>query len=93
MILGRIEHCSENSQPKEQHGFRSGRRLEEHLITANLVGDKFFAANRPLWIASLDLSESFDRVNWDALWPSLLEHGAFAHMVWILQFLLFELAK
>ena len=68
MILGRIEHCLENSQPKEQHGFRSGRRLEEHLITANLVGDKFFAANKPLWIASLDLSKTFDRVNWDAPW-------------------------
>ena len=67
-FFGRIEHCLENSQPKEQHGFRSGRRLEEHLITANLVGDKFFAANKPLWIASLDLSKTFDRVNWDAPW-------------------------
>ena len=90
MILGRIEHCLENSQPEEQHGFRSGRRLEEHLVTANLVGDKFFAANRPLWIASLDLSKAFDRINSDALWQSLLEHGVSAHMVWILQLLYFE---
>ena len=90
MILGRIEHCLENSQPEEQHGFRSGRRLEEHLVTANLVGDKLFAANRPLWIASLDLSKAFDRINWDALWQSLLEHGVSAHMVWILQLLYCE---
>ena len=44
----------------------------EHLVTANLVGDKLFAANRPLWIVSLDLSKAFDRINWDALWQSLL---------------------
>ena len=90
MILGQIEHCLENSQPQEQYGFRIGRRLEEHLVTANLVGDKLFAANRPLWIASLDLSEAFDRINWDALWPSLLEHGVSAHMGWILQLLYCE---
>ena len=90
MILGRIKHCLENSQPEEQHGFRSGRRLEEHLVTASLVGDKLFVANRPLWIASLDLSKVFDRINWDALWQSLLEHGVSAHMVWILQLLYCE---
>ena len=90
MIVGRIEHCLANSQPEEQHGFRSGRRLEEHLVTANLVGDKLFAANRPLWIASLDFSKAFDRINWDALWQSLLEHGVSAHMVWILQLLYCE---
>ena len=40
MILGRIEQCLEDSQPEEQHGFRGGRRLEEHLVTANLISDK-----------------------------------------------------
>ena len=90
MILERIEHCLENSQPEEQHGLRSGRRLEEHLVTANLVGDKLFAANRTLWIASLDLSKVFDRINWNALCQSLLEHGVSAHMVWILQLLYYE---
>ena len=52
MILGRI---------------RSGRRLEEHLVTANLISDKFFAANKPLWIVSLNWSKVFDKINWDAL--------------------------
>ena len=90
MILGRIEQCLEDSQPEEQHGFRGGRRLEEHLVTANLISDKLFAANRPLWIVSLDLSKAFDRINWDALWQSLLEHGVSAHLVWILQLLYCE---
>ena len=90
MILGRIEQCLEDSQPEEQHGFRGGRRLEEHLVTANLISDKLFAANRPLWIVSLDLSKAFDRINWDALWQWLLEHGVSAHLVWILQLLYSE---
>ena len=30
MILGRIEAQLESTQPEEQHGFRSGRRVEEH---------------------------------------------------------------
>ena len=30
MILHRIQSCLDNRQPEEQHGFRAGRRLEEH---------------------------------------------------------------
>ena len=67
MILGRNEQCLEENQPQEQHAFRSGKRLEKHLVTANLIGDKFFAANRPLWIVSLDLFKIFDIIHQDAL--------------------------
>ena len=35
LVLGRIEATLEQHQPEEQHGFRSGRRIEEHLLTAN----------------------------------------------------------
>ena len=55
-----------------------------------MVGDKLFAANRPLWIASLDLSKAFDRINWDHFGKSLLEHGVSAHVVSILQLLYCE---
>ena len=68
MILHRIQACLDNHQPQEQHGFRAGRRLEEHLLTANLFLDKTLAANMPVWILSLDLSKAFDRVDWGALW-------------------------
>ena len=57
LVLGRIEATLEQRQPEEQHGFRSGRRIEEHLLTANIVIDKTLLANVPLWIASLDLSK------------------------------------
>ena len=36
------------------------------------------------------MSKAFDRINWDALWQSLLEHGVSAHLVWILQLLYCE---
>ena len=34
---------------------RSGRRIEEHLVKANLVIDKSWSVNMPIWIISLDL--------------------------------------
>ena len=64
MVLARVEPVLEASQPEEQHGFRCGRRLEEHLVSANLVIDKLLAVGKPVWIVSLDLSKAFDRVNW-----------------------------
>ena len=36
MILGRVEPQLEH-QPEERHGFRGGKRVEEHLVTAHLV--------------------------------------------------------
>ena len=74
-ILQRIEPCLGSHQPEEQHGFLAGRRLEEHLLTANLFLDKTLAANIPVRILRLDLSKAFDRVDWGALWLALSEHG------------------
>jgi len=59
MILHRIEPYLDSHQPEEQHGFRAGRRLQEHLLTANFFLDKTLAANMPAWILSLDLSKAF----------------------------------
>ena len=85
LMLGRMEDALEASQPEEQHGFRQGRRIEEHLLTANLCLQKTLAANTPLWIISLDLSKAFDKVDWNALWTALRQHGISEHLIWILQ--------
>ena len=85
MILGRIEHTLEDQQPEEQHGFRAGRRLEEHIISANIIMQKTWAIGRPVWIASLDLSKAFDRLAWTPLWRALEAHGVSNHMIWLIQ--------
>ena len=90
LLLGRLENLLDASQPEEQHGFRSDRRIEEHLLTASLVMEKTLAANLPLWILSLDLSKAFDRVSWPALWQALLDQGTSPHLIWILQVLYHE---
>ena len=76
-----MKHCNR----KEQHRFRQGRRIEEHLLTANVCLQKTLAARTPLWIISLDLSKTFDKVDWNALWSALRQHGISEHLVWILQ--------
>ena len=85
MILGRIEKQLDKAQPEEQHGFRANYRIEEHLLTANLVIDKTVATGKPVWIVSLDLSTAFDRVHWGSLWQALRQNEVSDHMVWILQ--------
>ena len=85
MMLARVEPTLEIHQPEEQHGFRKGHRIEEHLLTANLVEDKLLAVSAPIWIVSLDLSKAFDRVNWDKLWVALEAHGVSDHLVWTMQ--------
>ena len=85
MILGRVEDCLDAALPEEQHGFRRGRRLEEHLLTANLVLDKSLAVGMPIWVISVDFSTAFDRVLWPALWQALLQAGVSEHLVWIIQ--------
>ena len=85
LLLGRLEHVLDAQQPEEQHGFRAGRRLEERLLSANILLDKAEATGFPVWIISLDLSKAFDRARWPALWTALFEQGVPQHLIWILQ--------
>ena len=54
LVLGRIEDTLEHAQPEEQHGFRSGRRLEEHVVTANIVFQKTLAVGIPIWFGLVE---------------------------------------
>ena len=85
LVLGRLEHVLDAQQPEEQHGFRAGRRLEEHLLSANILLDKAQASGFPVSIICLELSKAFDRAHWPALWAALFEQGVSEHLIWVLQ--------
>ena len=79
MIFSSIQNALDTMQPAEQHGFRQGYKLEEHLVTANIEIDRFLAVGVLVWVVSLALSKTFDRVNWVQLWhaPTTIQQ----HMV------------
>ena len=53
MMLAYVEPALEIHQPEEQHGFRKGHRIEEHLLLpANLVVDGLLAVSTPICIIS-----------------------------------------
>ena len=85
LLLGRIETTLDAAQPEEQHGFRSGRRIEETMLTASLVIERALAVTMPIWIISSNLSKAFDRVDWPALWRALADQGFNPHIIWNLQ--------
>ena len=64
LVLSRVEEILEAKQPEEQHGYRPGRRLEEHLLTANLLLDKAAAAGITVWIDKFRLVKG--------IWPRTL---------------------
>ena len=85
LVLGHIEEPLEHLQPEEKHGFTRNRRIEEHLLTANMVIDKTWLANTPLWIVNLDLSTVFECVDWKSSWKVLRPHGVIPHLISLLQ--------
>jgi hypothetical protein len=46
--LSRIENVLDTMQVGEERGFRQGYRLEEHLVSANVVIDRFLAVGVPV---------------------------------------------
>ncbi len=52
LLFHRIEKILDAAQPEEQIGFRAGRRLEEHLLTATFLLDKCYLHELPLRIFS-----------------------------------------
>ena len=45
------------------------------FVVAVASGKILLAAHRPVWIATVDLSKAFDRINWSELWAGLAAHG------------------
>lgn len=54
----RIEQQLDDHQTEEQHGFRRGKRIAEHLMTANAFLGKTLAVGTLVWVVILDLNVS-----------------------------------
>jgi len=74
----------------------AGRYIEERLV-ASLVADKTLKADKPLCIASVGLSEAFDKINWKTLWAAPRRQCAFGlvwfGLVWFGHYKMFSVAK
>jgi len=77
----RIEHQLDDHHPVEQHSLRRGKRIEEHRLTASTFLGKTLAVGMPVSVASVDLSKTFDRVHWPALYGKVCVNKA-SHNTW-----------
>ena len=86
MVLNRIENVLELEQPEKQHGFRPGRRIEEHLLTTNIVLDKATAAGRTIWIVKSWTCQKLSTVCIGQPCGQLyMTQGVSEHCIWLLQ--------
>ena len=51
-----------------QCGFMSGRGTTDAIFIVRQLQEKHLAANKPLYMAFVDLEKAFDRVPWDVIW-------------------------
>ena len=62
-------------QSHDQHAFTPGVRIEDALVSAEIVIEQSLEFHMPLWLLSMDLRKAFDRIDHDALLQALRDHG------------------
>lgn len=73
IVLKRITHRIDTSQPIEQAGFRSGYSTTDHIQTLEQVIEKYSEFNRPLYVAFIDYSKAFDSISHSSIWNALIQ--------------------
>ena len=64
----------------EQKGFRAGKNCIEHLSTLTNLAEYKNKSKKTLFVAFIDFSKAFDRINRDLLWSKLQLQGLNGHM-------------
>ena len=75
IILARVKGDLDKYLSSDSAGYRAGYSCEDHIFVANEVVRQSECFGTTLWIAKLDVSKAFDRVNREALWRTLIEAG------------------
>ena len=68
-----------------QCGFMSGRGTTDAIFIVRQLQEKHFAANKPLYIAFVDLEKAFDRVPRDVIWWAMRKLGTDEWLVRLVQ--------
>ena len=71
MIYHRLEPIFDRSLCGDQCGFRKAIRIENALIVVESMYLRCNEFNLPLWIASLDLRNAFDKIEYHVLCQAL----------------------
>ena len=68
-----------------QCGFMSGRGTTDAIFIVRQLQEKHLAANKPLYMAFVDLEKAFDRVPWDVIWWAMHKLGIDEWLVRLVQ--------
>ena len=69
----------------EQNGFRAGRNCIDHLSTLTNLAEHKIKSKKSLFVAFIDFSKAYDRINRHLLWSKLQLQGLNGHMLNILK--------
>ena len=75
IITTRLEKKLDETQPREQAGFRSKYSTTDHIHAINQRKEKCREYNIPLCVAFVDYEKAFDSVETQAILTSLQEQG------------------
>ena len=70
-----VKKCSHFEADELQNGFVSGRGCQKALFTLQNVVDYYTARGSPIYLAALDASKAFNRVNHYGLFCKLMNIG------------------
>ena len=68
-----------------QFGFIPGRGTTDAIFVVRQLQEKYLAASKRLYLASVDLEKAFDRVPWKVIWWALRKLGVEEWIVQLLQ--------
>ena len=85
IIASRIHPILESHQSDDSFGFRPGKRIDDVFCILEDLTAKANEWSLPLWIVSLDLSKAFDRVDHEALFAALADHGIPKNMILLIR--------
>lgn len=75
IILGRITKTLDESQPREQAGFRSGYSTLDHIYVIKQLFEKSKEFNFTFYCCFVDYSKAFDTIEHEKIWQALKNQG------------------